>query len=121
MENYGRFGLGERNDRGETLVDFCKSNNLVILNTLLSHHPQRLYSWTSPDGKTKNQIDYIMINQKWKSSVKNTRIFPGADCNSDHQLFISHLKVRLKNLHQPTGPFTLDWSTIDSNYTVQVE
>ena len=83
-ENYGRYGLGECNERGEILIDFCKTNNLSILNTLLSHHPRRLYTWTSPDGKTKNQIDFIMISQKWKSSVKNTKTLPGADCNSDH-------------------------------------
>ena len=120
-QNYGRYGLGERNEGGEALIDFCKTNNLVILNTLFSHHPRRLYTWTSPDGKTKNQIDYIMINQKWKSSVKNTRTFLGADCNSDHQLLVTHLKIRLKKLHQPSGPIRFDWSTIDSNYRVQIE
>src|SRR6476469_8633140 len=29
----GKFGLGKRNDRGEWLIEFCKSKNLVISNT----------------------------------------------------------------------------------------
>ena len=28
-----KFGLGKRNDRGERLIEFCKSQNLVITNT----------------------------------------------------------------------------------------
>src|SRR6476469_10291336 len=29
----GKFGIGKRNDRGERLIEFCKSQNLVITNT----------------------------------------------------------------------------------------
>ena len=29
----GKFGLGKRDDRGERLIKFCKSQNLVITNT----------------------------------------------------------------------------------------
>src|SRR6476619_4547383 len=29
----GKFGLGKRNDRGERLIEFCKSQNLVINST----------------------------------------------------------------------------------------
>ena len=31
----GKHGLGERNKRGDSLIDFCISNNLVVANTLL--------------------------------------------------------------------------------------
>ena len=55
-ENYVRFGLGECNERGEILIEFCKTNNLSLLNTLFSHHPRRLYTWTSPDGKVKTRL-----------------------------------------------------------------
>ena len=53
----GRHGLGKQNEAGEKLVDFCINNNLVITNTRYSHHPRRNYTWTSPDVKTRNQID----------------------------------------------------------------
>lgn len=95
-ETDGVHGLGERNNRGDAYVDFCKANNLAITNTFFTHHPRRLYTWTSPDGKTRNQIDHIAISFKWRSSVKDTRTLPGADCNTDHQLLISQIKVHLK-------------------------
>ena len=31
----GKFGLGDRNERGDRLVEFCCANNLIIMNTYL--------------------------------------------------------------------------------------
>ncbi|VEN37907.1 unnamed protein product [Callosobruchus maculatus] len=91
----GRFGVGERNERGEKLIDFCIQNKLVITNTTFNHHIRRLYTWKSPGDRYRNQIDYIMINQRWKSSIMNTKTYPGADCNSDHQLLVTVLRIKL--------------------------
>ena len=91
----GKFGLGEQNVQGQRFVEFCTINDLVIANTLFEHHPRRLYTWTSPDNKTKKQIDYITISQRWRSSVKNARTYPGADCNTDHQLLRMTFKGEL--------------------------
>ena len=59
----GRFGLGIRNEAGQRLREFCKENALVIANTLVQQHKRRLYTWTSPDGQYRNQIDYILCSQ----------------------------------------------------------
>ena len=45
----GKFGLGVQNEAGQTLIDFCQENALVIANTLFQQHQRRLYTWTSPD------------------------------------------------------------------------
>ena len=65
----GRFGLGNRNEAGDRLVEFCIENQLVITNTLFEQHKRRLYTWTSPGGGYKNQIDYILCKRRWKSSI----------------------------------------------------
>ena len=56
----GKFGLGVRNEAGQRLIEFCQENTLVIANTLFQQHKRRLYTWTSPDGQHRNQIDYIL-------------------------------------------------------------
>ena len=116
----GKFGLGEENERGTDLLDFCRSNNLVIATTLYEHHPRHLYTWISPDRKTRNQIDYIIINQKWKASLKNAKTRPGADCNSDHQLLIVDMQFRLKKLPVSETPLKLDYNSIDEAYRVKI-
>ena len=59
----GIYGVGDCNERGERLLQFCAINNLTIVNTLYKHNLLRRVTWTSPDGKTRNQIDYVIIQQ----------------------------------------------------------
>ena len=62
----GKFGLGEQNEAGQRLTEFCQENALVIANTLFQQHKRSLYTWTSPDGQHQNQIDYILCSQRWE-------------------------------------------------------
>ena len=42
----GKFGLGVQNEAGQTLIEVCQVNVLVIANTLFQQHKRRLYAWT---------------------------------------------------------------------------
>ena len=76
----GKWGLGGMNEAVERLLDFCTENGLVITNTLFQHHDRRKHTLMSPDGKTKNQIDYILVSNRFRKCVTNSRAYPGADC-----------------------------------------
>ena len=86
----GKFGLGVQNEAGQKLIEFCQENALVIANTLFQHHKRKLYTWTSPDGQHRNQIDYILCRQRWRSSIRSAKTRLGADCGSDHEHFIDN-------------------------------
>ena len=62
----GKFGLGVRNEAGQRLIEFCQENILVMANSLFQQHKRRIYTWTSPDGQHRNQIDYILCSQMEK-------------------------------------------------------
>ena len=66
----GKLGLGVQNEAGQRLTEICQENALVIANTLLQQHKRGLYTWTSPDDKHRNQIDYILCSQKWRSFIQ---------------------------------------------------
>ena len=59
-----KFGLEIQNEAGQRLSEFCQENTLVTANTLFRQHKRRLYTWTSPDGQHRNQIDYILWLQR---------------------------------------------------------
>ena len=113
-----KFVLGMRNEAGQRLIEFCQENALVIANTLFQQH--RLYSWTSPDGQHRNQIDYILCSKRWRSSIKTTKTKPGGDCGSDHELLITKFRVKLKKEGKTARPFKYDLNQIPYDYTVEV-
>ena len=69
----GKFGLGVQNEARQRLIEFCQENALVVVNTLFQKQKRRLYTWTSPDGQYRNQIDYILCSQRWRSSIQSAK------------------------------------------------
>ena len=87
-----------------------------------SKHPlaTTLYIWTSPDGQYRNQTDYILCSQRWRSSIQSAKTRPGADYGSGHELLIAKFRFKLKKVGKTTRPFRSDLNQIPYNYTVEV-
>ena len=98
----GKFGLGVQNEAGQRLIEFCQENALVIANNLFQQHKRRLYTWTSPDGQHRNQIDYI-CSRRWRSSIQSAKTRLGADCGSDHELLIAKFRLKWKKVGKTTA------------------
>jgi len=83
------------NDNGVRIVNYATSKNLVVRGTMFLH--QNIYNYTccSPNGKTHNQIDHILIDRKWHWSILDVQSFRGADCNTDHYLLDAKARERL--------------------------
>ncbi|XP_060533769.1 craniofacial development protein 2-like [Cylas formicarius] len=98
----GEFGLGVRNERGERLIEFCEEMNFTIMNTFFKLPSRRLYTWKSPANSShriiRNQIDFIMINRRYRNAVVSCKTYPGADIPSDHNLLLARTKLRLKKI-----------------------
>ena len=116
----GKFSLGMRNEAEQRLIEFCQENALVIANTLFQQHKRWLYTWTSPDGQHRNQMDYILCSQRWRSSIQSAKTRPGADRGSDHELLIAKFRLKLKKVGKTTRPFMYDLNQIPNDYTVEV-
>ena len=104
----GKFVLGIRNEAGQRLMEFCQENTLVIANTLFQQHKRRFYTWTSPGGRHRNQTDYILCSQRWRSSIQSGKTRPGADCGSDHELVIAKFRLKLKKVGKTTRQLRYD-------------
>ena len=94
--------------------------SMVIANTLFQQHKRRLYTWTSPDGQHRNQIDYILCSQRWRSSLQSGKIRPGADCGSENKLLFAKFRLKLEKMGETTRPFRYDLNQIPYDYTVEV-
>ena len=94
-EVMGKFGVGVMNDNAERLCDFCSANGLIITGALFSHKEIHKLTWRSPDGKTVNQIDHVIVNGRMRTSVLDTRVMREADVYSDHYLLRTRIRLKL--------------------------
>jgi hypothetical protein len=85
----------DSNDNDFRIVTFSISKNLVVESTMFLHLKIHEYTWISPDGKTHNQIDYIVVHRRCHSNILDIRSCRGADCNTDHYLVIAKVRERL--------------------------
>jgi len=68
---------------------------LVVKSTMFPHRNFHKCTWTSPDGQTHKQIDHILIDRRWHSSIIDVRRIRGADCDTDHYLVVAKVRERM--------------------------
>ena len=59
---------------------------------------QKRESWlvTFRSVKTETMIDYFLVNNKYKSSVKDVRVIPGEEIVSQHCLLVMDMVLKKK-------------------------
>src|SRR5215468_5550069 len=62
---------------------------------MFPHRNVHKYTWTSPDGKTHNHINHVLIDRRRHSSIVDVRSFRGADCDTDHYLVVAKVRESL--------------------------
>src|SRR6266576_217161 len=85
---------------GERLIEFCKERSLIIGNTWFENPKRRLYTWKSPGNRYRKQIDYILIEERFKNGMKRVCTLPGVDIDSDHNLLMAEVNFRMKKVHK---------------------
>ncbi|XP_033102502.1 craniofacial development protein 2-like [Anneissia japonica] len=93
IEEVGKFGIGERNERGERLLEFVASRNLFIRNTFFKKN-DRYWTWESPNAATHNLIDYVISNKR--SILMDVAVIPKVDTGSDHRLVRAKIRIDKK-------------------------
>jgi hypothetical protein len=96
------------NDNGVRLVNFATSKTLRVKSTMYPHRNIHKYTWTSPDGKTHNQIDHILVDRRRHSNILDVRSYRVADCNTDHYLVVAKVRERLAVNKQISHRFRME-------------
>ena len=112
----GKFGLGVRNEGRQRLIEFCQENTLVVIanNTREDSTHGHRQMVNTKIGR------YIFCSQRWRSSIQSAKTRLGADCGSDHELFIAKFRFKLKKVGKTTRTFRYDLNQILYDYTVEV-
>jgi len=81
---------------------------LVVKNRMFLHRNIHKYTWTSLDGKTHNQIDHILTDMRWNTSILDVRSCREADCDTDHYLVVAKVREELTVSKQAAQKFGVE-------------
>jgi endonuclease/exonuclease/phosphatase family metal-dependent hydrolase len=101
----------EFNNNGIMMTDFAVTRNLVISSTVFPHKNVLKETWISPDGRTRNQIDHVMLDARHARNITDGRSYRSADCNSDHLMVKLKYRARISIVNRTTGQRKLKYST----------
>ncbi|GFS18692.1 RNA-directed DNA polymerase from mobile element jockey-like [Elysia marginata] len=93
----------------------------------MQKRPKRKWTWKKPGDDTKNQIDYILVNDRFKNALLSAKSYPGADCFSDHVPVVAVVRLKLKKIKTQPGNIKLNIGLLKSDqdlhqhYTVAVK
>ncbi|GFS12637.1 RNA-directed DNA polymerase from mobile element jockey [Elysia marginata] len=78
------------NYNGNLILELCAEHELVIANTLFQHRQSRIitwYKWNNLD--VCSQFDFVLVRTKMRSTLRNTRVIPNAELDTDHRPIIT--------------------------------
>lgn len=90
----GQFGVGCRNHRGHLLAGFMEKEGLYMMNSFFRKREHRKWTWMSPDGTTKNEIDFIMSTKK--QIFNDVSVINAVKTGSDHRMVRGTLNLDVK-------------------------
>ena len=88
------FGIGQINDGGIRLFGWAVGKGLRLMNTCFQKRKSRLITFRS--DQTETMIDYILVNNKYRSSVKDVKVIPGKEIVSQHCLLLMDMVMKKK-------------------------
>ena len=87
------------NENGQRLLELCSYRKLSVSNTFFNTKPRHRVSWMHPRSHHWYPLDLIITRRAQLQSVLTTRRYHSADCDTDHSLVRSKVRLRPKKFH----------------------
>ena len=110
-----KYSLHNTNRNGQHLTDFMIENILACLNTNYQKREGKLWTYTYVNN-TKAQIDYVLINKKWKNSAMNCEAYSSFEgVSTDHRIVTAKIRLSLrKNAKRTATTKHYDWALLNN-------
>ena len=126
--NLAKFSYHETsNANGKLVNNFIQESNLFVANAYFQKKPAKLWTYISDMSCRKTQVDYIMVNKKWKNSVHNFQSYNTfSSLGSDHRVVTMKIKLSFRQSKTVSRGKNYDWSVLKSkeikdNYTIELK
>ena len=70
-------------------------------------------------NKIETKSTTFLQNQRFRNAVKSCKAYPGADCNSDHDLLMANILCKMRKMTKPKPKPNLDLKTLKHDVSIQ--
>jgi hypothetical protein len=98
-EVLGCYGMGERNEQGEAILDFCVSCGLKVANTYFKKDREKYITYKS--GEAETQLDLILYRKRRGLDVRDCGAIPGEACLKQHRMV--RVELRIEGVKKKSG------------------
>uniref|UniRef100_A0A1S4CH47 Craniofacial development protein 2-like n=2 Tax=Nicotiana TaxID=4085 RepID=A0A1S4CH47_TOBAC len=89
---HGGFNFGDRNEGGNSLLDFARAFDLVIANSSFPKREEHLVTFRNSMCKT--QIDYLLCRKCDKGLCTDCKVIPSEHLTTLHRLIVMDLEIK---------------------------
>ena len=89
---HGGWGVGERNEGGERVIDFAVAFDLALVNTFFEKKVSRLITYRS--GGRESQIDLLMCRRDHLKEISNCKVINGESVAAQHRMVLIDCRLR---------------------------
>ena len=93
----GHHGVEKINENEERLLELCYNRNFCVANTYFQVKQKHRVSWMHPRSHQWHQLDLIITKRELLNSVRITRTYYSAHCDTDHSLVLSQKRFIVQN------------------------
>ena len=93
---HGGYGFGDRNDAGNSILDFAVSYDMILVNTWFRELVSHLITYRS--GGNASQIDFFLTRRVGRSCCLDCKVIPGECVATQHRLLV--LDIRLRKVYR---------------------
>jgi len=86
----------ETNNNRIKMIQFAISKGFNVRSTTFPHKDIHKETWSSADSRTANQIDHVLISNRFRSAITDIRALRGPGTGSDHKLLKINFRVKLR-------------------------
>ncbi|XP_072401089.1 uncharacterized protein [Diabrotica undecimpunctata] len=96
-------------------------NGLFAMNSFFKKSPQRKWTWASPDGVTKNEVNFVLTNNK--DMVHDVTVLNSCSVRSDHRMVRAKIVLNLQKQRYKmiTKTHPIGWNTIENTTSFEEE
>ena len=116
---HGGWGMRDRNDEGEKIVDTAMAFDLAIVNTFFEKKVNQLVTYNS--GGRESQIDFLMCRRCHLKEVINCKVINGEAVAAQHRVVVTDWEIQRgkKRTPEQATPRIMWWRLREDNLKVQ--